>query len=86
MKSFFKHLSHYLPLVGIIAVGVIGIIAFSYDKFFQAAIGVSVACAYVVWGVIHHHLHKDLHLSVIIEYIIIAALGVLVLFSVLYRA
>jgi len=61
----------------------LGIINFNYDKGLQMAIAVGVAGAYITWGKVHHHLHRDLHISVIVEYILIASLGVIVTLSIL---
>lgn len=60
--------------------GVVGFAFFSYDRIFQMAVAVSIAASYVAWGLIHHHLHRDLHLSVIFEYLIIACLGLVIVF------
>lgn len=86
VKRVTRHLQHYLPLLGILVAGLFGFILFSYDRNFQAAIGVALAISYVVWGLVHHHIHKDLHLSVVVEYLAIAAIGLVVMFSVLFRA
>lgn len=86
MKKFSRDMQHYLPLIGILFAGLVGFMVFGYDKNFQAAIAVAVAVSYVVWGLVHHHIHKDLHASVIVEYLAIAIVGVVVIFSVLYRA
>jgi len=86
MKRITKHLPHYVPLIGIMVAGVIGFIIFSYDRTFQVAIVVSLTISYVVWGIIHHILHRDLDLSVVIEYLLIATLGLLVILSLIYRA
>lgn len=81
-----RKIQHYLPLVGILVAGLVGFVVFGYDRNFQAAIAVAVAISYVVWGLVHHHIHKDLHVSVVIEYLAIAIVGLVVLFSVLFRA
>ena len=86
MKQVTKHIQHYLPLFGILFIGGTGILLFSYDKKFQAACVVATALGYFVWGLVHHYLHRDLHLSVVLEYLAIAALGVVVVFSLLFRA
>lgn len=86
MKYIVRHLSHYLPLIGILAAGVLGFIWFSYDRAFQLAVAIASAVAYVFWGIVHHSMHRDLHLSVVIEYIAIAALGVVIVFTLLFRA
>jgi hypothetical protein len=85
MKKIFHHLSHYLPLFGIIAAGILGFSLFSYDRAFQAVIVIASAASYVAWGLIHHYIHKDLHLSVIIEYFAYAVIGVTIVFSMLFR-
>lgn len=85
-KKISQHIKHYLPLIGILLTGIFGIITFSYDRLFQAAIALAVAVSYFVWGIIHHHLHRDLHLSVVLEYFAIAALGIVIVFSLLFRA
>ena len=85
MKKIAKDVQHYLPLLGILIIGAFGFINFSYDKMFQLAIAVSVACAYFAWGIIHHYIHRDLYISVLVEYLVIAALGVVIVFSLLFR-
>lgn len=81
-----RDIQHYFPLLGVLAAGGLGFVYFSYDKVFQIFIATATASAYVVWGGVHHYIHKDLHLSVIMEYVIIAALGVFVVFSIIFRA
>ena len=85
MKNMAKHLPHYLPLLGIFAFGILAFILFSYDASFQLAVVVAIAVSYVIWGIIHHHLHRDLHPSVIVEYLIVAALGVVLISSLILR-
>ena len=80
-----KNLPHYLPLLGIFAFGILAFILFSYDASFQMAVVVAIAVSYVIWGIIHHHLHRDLHASVIVEYLIVAALGVVLISSLILR-
>ncbi|MFC1710322.1 hypothetical protein ACFL0F_01505 [Patescibacteria group bacterium] len=84
MKKHAKQIPHYLGLMGIFAVGLIGFLLFSYDRTFQIAIVIALAVSYVIWGIVHHHIHKDLHLSVIVEYIVVAALGLVIVFSLVF--
>ena len=86
VKRASQHMQHYLPLVGILVAGAFGFLTFSYDKTFQAAIALALAASYFTWGIIHHHLHRDLHLSVVLEYFAISALGIVIVFSLLFRA
>jgi len=81
-----KHLPHYISLIGILGAGVTGFIIFSHDRQFQGAVSIALASGYVAWGVIHHYLHKDLYVSVVIEYLVIATLGLVIIFSLIFRA
>lgn len=85
MESIKKHLPHYISLIGIFIAALTGFYVFSYDRFFQIGIVVAASCAYVSWGVIHHTIHKDICLSVVIEYITVAILGMVMAFSLIYR-
>lgn len=85
MKKIAKHLPHYLPLLGIFFAGFFAFWSFSYDRVFQVAITVSIAVSYVAWGVVHHLLHRDLNLAVLVEYIAVAALGAVVVLSLIFR-
>lgn len=85
IKDLTKHLSHYMALFGILIFGFAGLILFSYDKNFQIAVALALSASYVVWGLTHHYLHKDLHIETFIEYLVVAALGFVIIFSLLLR-
>ena len=85
MHRLARHIQHYVPLFGLLAAGILGFYIFSYDRAFQAVISVALATSYVSWGIIHHYIHKDLNLTVISEYVVIALLGLIMVFSVLFR-
>jgi hypothetical protein len=85
MRAFAKDLPHYMLLGGILIAGFAGLILFSYDINFQVAVAVATAVSYVAWGIIHHRIHRDLHLEVIIEYIAVSLLGLVILFSLILR-
>lgn len=80
-----KHFVHYLSLIGILIAGVLGFYLFSYDRLFQIGIASALAAAYVSWGVIHHTIHKDICLSIVLEYVAVAILGVVMVLSLIYR-
>lgn len=86
MKKVARDIQHYVPLFGILLISVVGFAMFTYDKIFQMVVVVSSALAYVIWGVVHHHIHKDLHLPVVVEYMLIAALGIVIVFSLIFLA
>lgn len=85
MKEVKKHIPHYLSLLAILGAGVIGFYLFSYDRLFQAAVGVAIAVSYVAWGIVHHMIHDDLHASVVIEYTLVASLGLVIVFSLIFN-
>jgi uncharacterized membrane protein YsdA (DUF1294 family) len=86
MKKVARDLPHYVSLMGVVLVGIVGFIFFGYDKSFQMAIAFGVAGAYVVWGIVHHLIHRDFDLGVLAEYLAIAGLGLIIVFSLLIRA
>lgn len=86
MKHFAKHIPHYLSLMGVLLVGAFAFWFFSYDRLFQTAVACAVAVSYVAWGIIHHGIHRDLHISVVIEYLAVAALGLVVVLSLIFRS
>lgn len=73
------HLSHYLALLAVLAAVFWGFGQFPYDKTFQVALVVAAGTGFVTWGLVHHHIHEDLHLRVVLEYIATATLGVFLL-------
>ncbi|MAG59867.1 hypothetical protein CMO96_03720 [Candidatus Woesebacteria bacterium] len=81
-----KHLAHYFSLLAIIGVSFWGLITFPYDKGMQTAIAISLGTAFVIWGLIHHWIHDDLHPKVILEYIATATLGIAILLIVIWQA
>ena len=85
MRNLAKHLPHYLTLFGILLAGFAGFLLFSFDRGFQAIVAVSLAVAYVAWGIVHHAIHKDLYLSVVLEYVAVASLGLVIIFSLILR-
>jgi len=86
MKGISKHIPHYMVLFGILAAGILAFLLFSYDKGFQMIVATAVALSYVAWGIVHHSIHRDLYLSVVIEYLAVASLGLVIVFSLILRS
>ncbi len=85
-KSKYKDLPHYVPLVAIFIAGIVGFYIFSYDRTFQLAVALSLSLSYVSWGIIHHTIHKDICLTIVLEYLAVAILGTVMILSLIYRA
>ena len=86
MRHFIKHLSHYMVLFGILFAGFAGLVMFSYDKALQVATASALVASYAAWGITHHYLDKDLHPETVLEYIVVAVLGFVIIFSLIIRA
>ncbi len=84
MHHFSRHLSHYLSLLGLIIFALFGLLMFRYDPTFQTAIAISLSTSFVVWGMVHHWLHENLKLLLVLEYIGVAALGTIVLLALIW--
>ena len=81
-----ENLIHFLVLLVILDLAVAAFFVFSFNRTYQAAVVVIMGILYVLWGIIHHFLSEDLHLKVILEYVLIALLANLVILSLLFRA
>lgn len=85
-SDFAHHPLHYFTLLCILLVGLWGLFWFDYNPAIQLGIVISLGVAYVVWGIVHHLYHRDLHLKIILEYVLMATLAVLIFGSLLFRA
>ena len=85
-KDFSRHPLHYFTLLCVQLVGLWGIFWFSYQPAMQLALLISMAVSYVVWGIVHHREHHDLHPKIVFEYLLVATLAVLLFGSLLLRA
>lgn len=80
-----EHFFHYLTLAFIL---IFGIIAFIYFRRYPQAQEISIfltASFYVLWGIVHHYIEGDLHLRIIFEYLAVALLGFVILWSAISR-
>lgn len=84
MHKIAKALPHYLPIIGIYFAGAFAFWQFSYDKQFQTGVIIAVGVSHVVWGIVHHLIHKDLSLEVVLEYIMVAILGITSVLVMIY--
>lgn len=80
-----KHLLHYLFLAIILFFGFVVFLLVGFDKTLQMNIAVLTIVSYFLWGMIHHFLKDDLHLKIVIEYLLITALSLVLILSLLYR-
>ncbi len=74
-----------MVLFGILLAGFTGLVLFSYDKAFQVAVAGALVLSYVSWGIVHHYLHGDLRFEIVLEYLVVAVLGFVIIFSIVIR-
>lgn len=77
------HILHYLVLGAILAGGVATFLFVRPNVTLQVYTGVATSVAYVLWGIIHHAVQKDLHPKIVIEYTLIGAIAIVLLVTIL---
>ncbi|HBC72816.1 MAG: hypothetical protein UX91_C0006G0028 [Candidatus Amesbacteria bacterium GW2011_GWB1_47_19] len=85
-KDFSRHPLHYFTLLCVQVIGLWGLFWYAHQPRMQLAIIISMGVSYVVWGIIHHYDHRDLHIKIIAEYILIALLAVLIFGTLLINS
>lgn len=71
-----KHLLYYVFMAFLLSIGVLLGFHTSYNRQLQLLVLVITSVAYVVWGIFHHFLEHDINRKIVIEYLLIAALGI----------
>lgn len=74
---------HFLVLLAILAAGVFTFIRVAPNTTVQLFVGIVTACSYVIWGLIHHAVKKDLHQRIVVEYLLIGAIAIVLLVTML---
>lgn len=75
-----KHLFYYASLTAIFASGAtLAIIAAPYI-IIQSAIITLTVVSYIILGLVHHKLNHELTSKIVVEYVLIGALGISILF------
>lgn len=74
---------HYLILLAILFFGLLFFLLSCYKPQLQMKILTFVLFFYLLWGVIHHYLEKTLTFFVFLEYLLVATVAFVVIFSLL---
>lgn len=82
MRKINQYQWHYAVLF--IGLG-LGLFLYFSLPLFKAEAVICLCGFYFSWGVIHHWLAKDLRLKIVIEYLLVALTGCLILLSVILR-
>ena len=77
------HIGYYLSIIIMLFLGSLLVFAYRSDLQTQMIVVVMIGFFYVVLGLIHHRMQHDMHIKIVIEYILIATLGISVVFFLL---
>ncbi len=84
-KEFKKYQVHYLFLVVVLFFGFLSFLLVGNDHLMQFRVAALTVAAYTGWGVVHHLLKGDLYLKIVVEYVLVAVLVLVLLWTVLLR-
>lgn len=82
-KDLKYHKAYYTTLFCIALFGLFFIYFFKGNTDLQMVIVVLTAFFYCGWGILHHILEHDITAKIVLEYILIGALGITVVFFLL---
>lgn len=77
------HTMHFIILILILLGSAGAFLLLQGNHTSQLIVGVLTAVSYTLWGIIHHMLQKDLHTKIVVEYILMGAIAIVLLFIVL---
>lgn len=83
MKKKEDHILYYASLIGILALGIFVIYSFPNNQMIQMLTLVGMAISYAAAGTIHHLVNHDLVIKIVVEYVLIAILGVAIALFIL---
>lgn len=75
LPSFGRHLFEYFILALCVGIWLWAFIVVEHNRAARMGLVISLFALYVIWGIIHHLLDRDLTTKIIIEYAAIAALA-----------
>jgi len=78
-----KHLGYYVSFLIILAGSIYLVLQNQSDKSLVIKFVGLFAISYIVWGVLHHMVHHSVTVRIVIEYIVVASLGVAVIFFII---
>ena len=78
-----KSMLHFVILALILGAGVITFWQVRPNTTLQLYTGIATSAAYVIWGLIHHAVQKDLHQKIVVEYLLIGTIAIVLLVTML---
>jgi intracellular septation protein A len=77
------HLGYYTVFLLMAVLGFYLLLANASSEQGRMTIVVLLAFFYVVWGLLHHYVHHDISTKIVLEYVLVGALGISVIFFLL---
>jgi len=79
-----NHKHYFILIVGLVLLAFLFFL-FNANLNLQRLIIILTGLYYFIWGVGHHFAQKDLHLKVVLEYLLIAVIGIIALLTITVR-
>lgn len=78
-----KDIVNFLALFLILAVSVLSFYKATGNSTVQLYIGGVMAASYILWGILYHHWQKDLHVKVVLEYMLVGAIAFILTYTLI---
>jgi len=83
MKKPLRSIVDYLILTVLVSVAITLTLYFNGNKNYQQTIIIGLSILYIVWGIIHHLKEKTLRARIVLEYVLYAILGCILVIGLL---
>ena len=80
VKKLNAHRDYYLILAGMQVAGFLLVLYAHNDKQLVFSYVVLSTFFYMIWAYVHHFIHHDLNTKIVLEYMLMGALGIAVVF------
>ena len=77
------HLGYYTSLIAIFAFGFLLVSLASPNRKLQIVVAILTTLLYIFWGIVHHLINHDLHIKIVVEYVLIGILGLTMIIFIL---
>lgn len=80
MKLKGRDFEYYISLSIILGLGLLFVILASPNKTLQLILILLTTLFYILFGIVHHLINHDISVAIVLEYLLIGALGISILF------
>lgn len=82
-RKTWTEFNHHIAFISFLGAAFSLILVFRYNQQAQSFVVILAATTYTLWGILHHKLSHYLTREIIFEYILVSAIGALVLLSLI---